>query len=162
MGKVCVTRVVLIWLLAFASLAKAQTNFFIQDIQVNPDSSVTITWPAVPHTSYHIMFADSPDGTWEDFTDGKVAAGSNVWSLCYTDTNTLVATQRFYKVRKTRAQLIMTLVLDTSGSMEPRRGPPPGGDGTGIGGGAYLPSAVTAFINNFDEAVDKVAAVTFS
>jgi hypothetical protein len=55
----------------------------------------------------------------------------------------------------------MTLVLDTSGSMDPKRGPPPGGDGTGSGGGKYLPDAVTSFINNFDDANDNVGMVKF-
>jgi hypothetical protein len=108
------------------------------------------------------MVADSPDGVWQDLPDGKLTAGSNVWSLCYTDTNTFAATQRFYKVRITRVPVIMTLVLDTSGSMDPKRGPPPAGDGTGSGGGAYLPAAVTAFINNFDETRDKAAMVSFA
>ncbi len=62
----------------------------------------------------------------------------------------------------TRSHLIMTLVLDTSGSMDPKRGPPPGGDGTGSGGGKYLPGAVTSFINNFDETNDNVGMVKFS
>ena len=155
-------RFALIWVLGFARLAKAQTDFFIQDIHVNPDSSVTITWPAVPQIPYHVMFADSPTGMWQNFPDGTVTAGSNVSSLGYTDTNSLAVTQRFYKVRKTRLPVIMTLVLDVSGSMDPRRGPPPGGDGTGSGGGLYLPGAVTAFINDFDGIIDKVAMVTFS
>jgi von Willebrand factor type A domain-containing protein len=157
MDKVRVSRVVLIWILAFASLAKAQTqtDFFIQDIQVNPDSSVTIIWPTVPQMTYHVMYADSPTDTWQDFPDGKLSAGSNVWSLCYTDTNTLAATQRFYKVRITRVPVVMTLVLDTSGSMGVS---PP----SGSGGGAFLPNAVTTFINDFDEMIDKVAMVKFS
>ena len=74
-------RVALVCILGFGSLAKAQTNFFIQDIHVNPDSSVTITWPAVPQIPYHVMFADSPTGIWQDFLNGRVMADSNVWSL---------------------------------------------------------------------------------
>ena len=62
----------------------------------------------------------------------------------------------------TRANVYMTLVLDTSGSMDPSRGPPPGGDGSGSGGGLYLPGAVTAFINDFDEKHDKAAMVSFA
>lgn len=62
----------------------------------------------------------------------------------------------------TRADVNMTLVLDTSGSMDPKRGPPPGGDGTGSGGGKYLPDAVTTFINNFDDIHDSVGMVKFS
>lgn len=62
----------------------------------------------------------------------------------------------------TRANVYMTLVLDTSGSMDPSKGPPPGGDGCGSGGGQFLPGAITTFINNFDEKHDKAAMVTFS
>jgi Flp pilus assembly protein TadG len=61
-----------------------------------------------------------------------------------------------------RDNVIMTLVLDTSGSMDPKRGPPPGGNGSGSGGGKYLPGAVTAFINTFDEKHDQAAVVSFN
>jgi hypothetical protein len=46
--------------------------------------------------------------------------------------------------------------------MDPKRGPPPGGNGSGSGGGQFLPGAVTAFINNFDERHDRAAMVTFN
>ncbi|MGA2137720.1 MAG: pilus assembly protein [Verrucomicrobiia bacterium] len=63
----------------------------------------------------------------------------------------------------TRKELIMTLVLDVSGSMDPKRAPKSlGGDGTGSGGGIYLPSAVEAFIGNFSDTIDKAAMVKFS
>ncbi len=61
-----------------------------------------------------------------------------------------------------RDNVIMTLVLDTSNSMDPTRGPPPGGNGTGSGGGQFLAGAVTAFINDFDENHDRAAMVTFN
>jgi hypothetical protein len=147
-------RVALVCILGFGSLAKAQTNFFIQDIHVNPDSSVTISWPAVPQISYHVMFADSPTGMWQNLLDGTVMAGSNVFSLGYTDTNSLAITQRFYRIRKTRAQLIMALVLDRSGSMGCE---PP----CGSGGGMVLPATVVSFIGNFDDTADKVAMSSF-
>ncbi len=56
----------------------------------------------------------------------------------------------------TRPNLIMTLVLDKSGSM----GQPVSAGGSN--GGQFLPGAVTNFINNFDDNLDKVAMVTFS
>ena len=61
-----------------------------------------------------------------------------------------------------RANVIMTLVLDTSQSMAQFRGPPPGGNGTGSGGGQYLPGAITTFLNNFDETHDQAAMVSFA
>jgi Flp pilus assembly protein TadG len=50
----------------------------------------------------------------------------------------------------TRGKLVMTLVLDRSGSM------------TGNGGSAALPPAVTSFVNDFNNATDEVAMVSFS
>lgn len=50
----------------------------------------------------------------------------------------------------TRAHVIMTLVLDKSGSMQNN------------GGWSALPSAVNNFIKNFDDVLDSVAVVTFA
>ncbi len=141
--------------LAFAALATTQTNFFIQDIQQNPGGSVTITWPAMPQWTYHVMSASSPTGTWQDFPNGQLTASTNTIRLGYTDTTAAAVSQRFYKVRTTRrATVIMTLVLDRSGSMNP-------GNGT-TGGGAYLPGAVTSFLTNFNDAIDQAAMVSFA
>ena len=52
--------------------------------------------------------------------------------------------------QSTRPQLIMSLVLDRSGSMN------------GNGGAAALPTAVNTFLSYFDENVDQLALVTFS
>jgi hypothetical protein len=151
-----VVRIALIWFLSFASLAEAQTNFSIQDIHVNPDKSVAITWPAVPQISYHVMFAGTPTGVWEDLPDGRVTAGTNDWSLSYTDTltHTFFAKQLFYKVRKTRLPVIMTLVLDRSGSMFC---PPPCGSGGAFG----LSGIMSNFLGFFDDNIDKVAMSSF-
>lgn len=59
-----------------------------------------------------------------------------------------------------RAPVVMTLVLDRTGSMLPGTATGPCLPGTG--GGKYLPSAVTDFINIFDETLDRAALVTFS
>jgi Flp pilus assembly protein TadG len=50
----------------------------------------------------------------------------------------------------TRAKLVMSLILDRSGSMGNN------------GGGAALPGAVSAFINFFDDNIDMVALISFS
>lgn len=52
--------------------------------------------------------------------------------------------------QSTRAKLVMSLVLDRSGSM------------AGNGGGAALQSAVPTFVNLFDNINDKVAQVSFA
>src|ERR1017187_3207565 len=59
-----------------------------------------------------------------------------------------------------RQPVVMTLVLDRSGSMSPNALISPCTDGTQ--GGLYLPAAVTQFINMFDESVDRAALVSFS
>ena len=157
MRAICVA---LVCLLGFGIFAKARANFVIQDIHVNPDGSVTITWPTIPQTPYYVLFADSPTGQWQYFPDGFVPAGSNVTSLGYTDTNSLAVSQRFYKVETPRLPVIMTLVLDRSGSMNPSA--QVGACLTGTQGGKYLPAAVSQFINVFDETMDRAALVTFA
>lgn len=69
--------------LALVVVANAQTSFYIQSIQQNPDSSVTITWPAVPTWTYQVMFANALDGIWQNFPDGQLTAGTNSLTLCY-------------------------------------------------------------------------------
>jgi hypothetical protein len=158
-------RLVLVCLLAFSVLRNVRAGFSIQNIQANPDGSITLTWPVTPTFTYHVKYADAPDGLWEEFFDGQLTAGTNDFTLCYTDTSAFIASQRFYKISRDPAQVIMTLVLDVSGSMDPSRGCPPQipfGDCTGTGGGAYLPGAVQTFIGNFSDNIDKVALVKFS
>jgi Flp pilus assembly protein TadG len=61
----------------------------------------------------------------------------------------------------TRTKVILALVLDHSGSMDPSHGPPPTGDGCGSGGGSYLPNAVTTFINFFSDSIDEASMASF-
>ena len=148
-------RMALVGLLAFSGLPKARADFSIQNIQCNPDGSITLTWPVTPTVTYHVLRADALDGSWQEFPDGQLTAGTKDSTLCYTDTSAAATPQRFYKVSRDPAQLVMTLVLDASGSMGVL---PP----IGIGGGAYLPGAVQTFIANFNDSFDRAALVTFS
>jgi hypothetical protein len=156
------TQAVFACFLTLSVIVNAQTDFCIQSIQRNPDETITLTWPALAGRTYHVMSADALDGLWQDIPDGQLTAGTNDFTLCYTDASVTGASQRFYKVRKDAVHLVMTLVLDRSGSMEPRRGPPPIGDGTGSGGGLYLAPAVTYFINHFDDNTDRAAVASFA
>ena len=54
----------------------------------------------------------------------------------------------------TRSRLIMSLVLDRSGSMDPVSG--------STEGGKYLPGAVTNFVSFFEEGTDTVSMVSFA
>lgn len=153
--RVRTSRAVLICLLAFCGWAQAQTNFFIQGIQRNPNTSVTINWPVTPSWTYHVMYSGSPTGTWLDFPDGQLTAGSNAVALQYTDTLTGASSQRFYKLRVNRSPVIVTLVLDHAGVMNPAS---PGS----TMGGPYLAGAVTNFINDFSDNFDQVAMVSFA
>ncbi len=140
--------------LTLASRASAQTNFSIQSIARNSDGSVTLTWPVTPMWTYHVMYSNYLTNGWQDFPDGTSVAGTNNVTLSYTDTNSVSLTQRFYKVRAILAQVIMTLVLERDGAMNPNNGI--------TKGGLYLPSAVTDFINLFDENRDEVAMVSLA
>lgn len=145
-------RAIAIGLLTFASLVDAQTNFFIQNIQTNAGGSVTITWPVISsQPNYYVFHADSVHGSWQVFPDGLLIAGPTNLTLSYTDVSVALASQRFYKVGTSVPQLVMTLVLDRSGSMA---GLP--------GGGRFLPSAVSYFISLFDDNNDNAAMVSFS
>ena len=59
-----------------------------------------------------------------------------------------------------RAPVVMTLVLDRTGSMDPNANI--GSCQNGTQGGRYLPGAVSQFITIFDETLDRAALVTFS
>ena len=61
----------------------------------------------------------------------------------------------------TRAPVVMTLVLDRTGSMDPN-GPTPAICASQTQGGKYLPGAVKDFINIFDEGLDRAALVSFA
>ncbi|HTS20129.1 MAG TPA: VWA domain-containing protein [Verrucomicrobiae bacterium] len=62
----------------------------------------------------------------------------------------------------TRTKVYLALALDRSGSMDPSRGPSPMGDGSGSGGGYYLPGAVATFINFFSDSIDEASMASFA
>ena len=141
-----VARIVFGYFFMLSCIANAQTDFRIQSIQRNPDESITLTWPTLDGRSYHVMFADTPDGWWQDMPDGHLMRAPNGLA-CYTDVFAS-ASQRFYKIRRDPPHVIMTLVLDRSGSM--------------YGAGTYVTAAVTNFLGNFDDNTDRAAVVSFA
>lgn len=125
--------------------------FAIQSIQPTTNGGFAIAWSTPPGKTNQVRYADSLSEQWQDLAGGLIVAGANVYSLSFTDYPAAEVTQRFYRIRTTtRANLIMSLVLDRSGSM------------LGNGGASLLPSAVSTFIDYFDDAQDRAAMVSFS
>jgi hypothetical protein len=137
-------------LVAVTSAVNAVYNFSIGSLSPETNGAITVTWPAWPLWTYHLLSADTLTGNWAEVSGGRMTAGSNVFSLSYTDVEAGAVSQRFYKVRIHYTQLVMTLVLDRSGSM------------LSDGGAQALAPAVTNFIALFDDSVDKVAMVGFA
>jgi hypothetical protein len=106
-----------------------------------------ITWNAAPGRTNYLTYADSLGAPWQDLV-GILPVGPT--AMMATDYPPAGATQRFYRVRANRSSLVMTLVLDRSGSMLVN------------GGSTALPPAVTDFIQNFDDTNDLAAMVSFS
>ena len=65
-------RIIIIGLLAGCGLANGQTNFCVQNIGANADGSITIVWPVTPTWTYHVMYANALDESWQDFPDGEL------------------------------------------------------------------------------------------
>jgi hypothetical protein len=106
-----------------------------------------ITWNVAANRTNYLTYADSLTGLWQDLV-GILPTGPT--AMVATDYPAAGATQRFYRVRAQRSTLVMTLVLDRSGSMQSN------------GGSTALPPAVTAFIQNFDDTNDIAAMVSFA
>jgi hypothetical protein len=141
----------IIALLALSPVARAQTPFFINNIQATTNGQITLTWPTAPYTAYHVQFANSPTDLWADLPAAPVNAGSNTTSLAYTDSPPAFLTNGFYRIRKPSYQnVILTLVMDRSGSL------------ASPSLSAALTGAITSFINSFNDTVDQAAFVTFA
>jgi len=125
--------------------------FGILNIQPNFDlvlsNGYIITWNAAQNRTNYLTYADSLGGSWQDLV-GIFATSPT--AMVATDYPPAGATQRFYRVRAQRSNLVLSLVLDRSGSMQAN------------GGSTALPPAVTAFIQNFDDTNDIAAMVSFA
>lgn len=141
-----------VFALAFAAVqtGNSQTPFAIQSIQPTTNGGFAITWSTPPGRTNQVRYTDSLNESWQDLAGGLLVAGTNVYNLSVTDYPAADVTQRFYRIKTTRANLIMSLVLDRSGSM------------MGNGGAQALPGAVSDFIDLFDDESDRVSATSFS
>ncbi len=141
-----------VFALAFAAVStgSAQNPFAIQSIQPTTNGGFAITWSTPPGRSNQVMYTDSLGESWQDLLGAQLLAGTNQYTLSYTDYPAGDITQRFYRIRIHRANLVMSLVLDRSGSMNAN------------GGAVVLPLAVSAFIDLFDDTTDRVSMSSFS
>lgn len=141
----------IVTLVSFARVGvSSDPSFVIQGFQVTTNGACAITWSTYPGFRNEVLYANSPDQPWQSLPGTVSVAGPSVYSLSYTDYPPVDTTQRFYRVRITRHKLVMSLVLDHSGSM------------MNNGGAILLPRAVDYFIDLFSENYDSAALVTFS
>jgi alpha-D-ribose 1-methylphosphonate 5-triphosphate synthase subunit PhnI len=124
----------LVLILALLSTARmsvaADSSFAIQSAQPTTDGGFAITWRALPGRTNQVMYTDSLSESWQDLPGAQLISGTNDYSLCYTDQTAGASSQRFYRIRAPRNQIVLSLVLDRSGSM------------LANGGAALLPPAV--------------------
>jgi len=137
---------------AAVSTGGAQNPFAIQSIQPTTNGGIALTWSTLPGRSNQVTSTDSLSDEWQDLPDGSFVAGTNVYTLSYTDYPAADVTQRFYRIktRTSPASLVMSLVLDRSGSMATD------------GGAAMLPTVISSFIDVFDDQLDHASVSSFA
>jgi hypothetical protein len=133
--------------------ADGATNGPFSILSIQPDfdpilgNGYFILWNAAPGRTNYLTYTDSLNGPWQDLV-GILSTGSTLLGII--DRPPANVTQRFYRVRAQRSNLVMSLVLDRSGSM------------LANGGSTALLAAVTDFIQNFDDTNDFAAMVSFA
>jgi hypothetical protein len=124
--------------------------FRIQSIQPTVDGGFNITWSTAPGWTNRVMYTDSLDQPWQELPGAVLVAGANEHSLSYADQTASVTSQRFYRIKGSRDMLVMSLVLDRSGSMSAN------------GGAVVLGPATSNFVGFFDDQNDRMSMVSFS
>lgn len=61
-------------------------------------NDLRLTWNSVPSKSYQVLWSSSPNGAWENATNGLLTAGPLQLTLTYTDLGALSNGARFYRV----------------------------------------------------------------
>jgi hypothetical protein len=134
-----------------ASIA-AEQSFRILDIRACQDPSLgkgcTISWNAAANRTNTVEYADLLNGTWQTLTEFLV--DTNAGAMSAVDYPPANITQRFYRVRAPRSDIVLSLVLDRSGSMMAN------------GGVTTLGNAVDTFITYFNDSRDRAALISFA
>lgn len=128
----------------------SQTPFAIQSIEPTNDAGYTIRWTTPPGLPNQVRYTDALDQPWRDLWGAGFLPAVNDTNFSFTDLTATNTAQRFYRIRAKRNHVVLSLVLDRSGSM------------MGNGGAVYLAPAVGAFIDHFDEVTDWASMNSFS
>jgi hypothetical protein len=136
--------------------AQTPTNGPFQILNLQPifdpiagSNAYVITWNAATGLVNHVTYTGSLDAPWQNLVGVFANYGPTI--MVATDYPPASTMQRFYQVKGSpRSSLVMTLVLDRSGSM------------LANGGAVGMPPAVANFISLFDDNYDHVAEVSFS
>lgn len=153
-GRYCTAVLILVILATTQMEVAAQAQFQILNLQpiFNPivgSNGYVITWNTVPGWVNTVTYADSLDSPWQNLVGFFPTYRPT--TMMATDYPPVGTTQRFYQIKANlRPSVIISLVLDRSGSMEDN------------GGAQALPPAVTNFISLFDNMTDYAAQVSFS
>jgi hypothetical protein len=157
-GRFCAVVLMLVVFVTARTEVTAQTsaNGQFQILSLHPtfnsivgSNGYVVTWNGLPGRTNYLSYTDSLNAPWQDL----VAVFTNhvpPTILVVTDYPPMDATERFYRVRAPRNHVVMSLVLDRSGSM------------LNDGGYATLAPAVSNFISSFDDGYDYAAQVSYS
>jgi hypothetical protein len=107
-----------------------------------------IGWNTAANRTNTVEYADSLSGSWQTLTE--ILADTNAGPMVAVDYPPPDTAQRFYRVRAPRSDIVLSLVLDRSGSMSAN------------GGAATLSNAVSAFISYFNDTRDRAALISFA
>jgi hypothetical protein len=157
-GRSCAAVLMLIVVVTARTEVAAQspTNGPFQILNLQPifdpiagSNAYVITWNAATGLVNHLTYTESLGEPCQNLVG--LFANYGPTTMVATDYPPAGTTQRFYQVKATpRPHIIMSLVLDRSGSMESN------------GGWTALPPAVTNFISLFNDNYDYAAQVSFS
>ena len=94
--------------LAFAVLptVRAQNQSGIQSVQPTTNGGIALTWSTSPGRSNQVMYTDSLGESWQDLPGARFLAGTNQFTLSYTDYPAADVTQRFYRIKNGMAPLV--------------------------------------------------------
>lgn len=156
-GRYCATVLILTALVTaeMQVVAQSLSNAPFQILSLQPifdpvagSNAYVITWNAATGLVNNVTYTGSLNAPWQNLAGFLPYSPTTMMATDYPPTGT---TQRFYQVKATtRPHIIMSLVLQRSGSMLPS------------GGSVALPPAVTNFISLFDDNYDYAAQVSFS